>query len=359
MNAMRLDLPTIAPVVRDDAFAHEVQRAIDAKTKPPGALGRLEEWAHRIACIQQSPRPRMDDACVIVFAGDHGVAHAGVAPYPQAVTAQMVRNFCDGGAAVCVFARSVGIDLQVVDAGVLTPSPAHPVLVDARIDAGTRNFAVEPAMTDAQCMQAIEAGIALMRAHAHRHAIAFGEMGIGNTTSAAALMHALTGTDAMACVGRGTGADDAMLARKRSVVEDAARLHGLHALDSPASARALNALRCVGGFEIAMMAGAMLGAAAQRQVVIVDGFISTAAYAVAVALVPALRGYAVAAHVSDETPHTRWLRLLDLRAALSLDMRLGEGSGAVLAVPLLRAACDMLRDMATFDSANVSQRETP
>lgn len=348
--------PVIEHVVRDDAFAHAVQAALDAKTKPPGSLGRLEDWAHQIACIQQSLQPHVDDVCVLVFAGDHGVTVEGVSPYPQSVTAQMVASFCAGGAAVCVLAREAGVELSVIDAGVATPSAPHPALVDRRIAAGTRNFGIEPAMDAGQCAQALQCGIALMPAHAHRHAIAFGEMGIGNTTSAAALMHAMTGCAAAECVGRGTGADDAMLLRKQHIVEDAIRLHRLHAGECTPAARALDALRCIGGFEIAMMAGAMLGAAAQRQVLVIDGFISTAAYAVAVAVDPAVQGYAVAAHQSDEFAHAHWLRLLDLRPALALQLRLGEGSGAVLAVPLLRAACAMLREMSTFESAGVSTR---
>jgi nicotinate-nucleotide--dimethylbenzimidazole phosphoribosyltransferase len=346
--------PPIEAVELDGALARAVQAAIDAKTKPPGSLGRLESLALQLACVQQRAQPQFDAVEAIVFAGDHGVVAEGVSPYPQAVTAQMVGNFLAGGAAVCVFARSVGARLRVVDAGVATPLPAHPSLIDRRIAAGTANFVRAPAMDDAQRTRALGNGIELVR-DLDADAFAFGEMGIGNTTCAAALMHALTGLDAGDCVGRGTGADAAMLERKRSVVAGAVDRHRLHSIDDR-HARALAALREVGGFEVAMMAGAMLGAAATQRMFIVDGFIATAAYAVAVAIEPALRGYAVFAHVSAEAPHARWLQALDAQPLLDLGLRLGEGSGAVLAVPLLRAACAMLGEMATFDSAGVSGR---
>jgi nicotinate-nucleotide--dimethylbenzimidazole phosphoribosyltransferase len=346
--------PSIAPVDLDGAFGRAVQAAIDAKTKPPGSLGRLESLALQIACVQQRAQPRLDEVEAIVFAGDHGVVAEGVSPYSQAVTAQMVGNFLAGGAAVCVFARSVGAQLRVVDAGVAAPLPSHPSLIERRIAAGTANFVHAPAMDDVQCARAIQNGIDLVQG-LDAAAFAFGEMGIGNTTCAAALMHALTAIDAGECVGRGTGADAAMLERKRDVVASAVERHRLHAIVDT-RLRAFAALRDVGGFEVATMAGAMLGAAATRRVFIVDGFIATAAYAVAVAIEPALRGYAVCAHVSAEAPHARWLQALGARPLLDLGLRLGEGSGAVLAVPLLRAACAMLGEMATFDSAGVSGR---
>lgn len=356
MTVAGFTAPPIAPVDLDGASARAVQAAIDAKTKPPGSLGRLESLALQLACVQQRAQPKFDAVEAIVFAGDHGVVAEGVSPYPQAVTAQMVANFLGGGAAVCVFARSVGAQLRVVDAGVATPLPAHPGLIDRRIAAGTANFAQAPAMDDMQCMRALRNGAEFVR-DLDADAFAFGEMGIGNTTCAAAIMHALTDVDAGDCVGRGTGADAAMLERKRDVVAAAVARHRLHAIDDR-RARALATLRDVGGFEVATMAGAMLGAAATGRVFIVDGFIATAAYAVAVAIEPALRDYAVCAHVSAEAPHARWLQALDARPLFDLDLRLGEGSGAVLAVPLLRAACAMLAEMATFDSAGVSGRST-
>lgn len=347
--------PPIETVHLDDAFASGIRAALDAKTKPPGSLGRLEDLALQVSCVQRSARPRVQVVQAFVFAGDHGVVAQGVSPYPQAVTAQMVANFLSGGAAVCVLARSVDARLAVVDAGVAGPRLLHDAILDRRVADGTRDFTQAAALTAAAVDDAMNAGIDLVRSAEDAAAFVFGEMGIGNTTSAAALMHALTGRDADECVGRGTGADDAMLARKRDVVRRGVARHGLLAIDDVGD-RAYAALRDVGGCEIAMMAGAMLGAASTRRVFLVDGFISTAACAAAIALVPAVSGYAVFAHVSAEGPHAAWLGCLGVRPLLDLGLRLGEGSGAMLAVPLLRAACDILSDMATFDSAGVSGR---
>lgn len=372
--------PRIAAIAEDDGLARDALAELDRKTKPPGSLGQLEALAAQLARVQGRLRPRIEHAQVCVFAADHGVVAEGVSAFPQAVTAQMVANFLAGGAAVCVLARQFGAALTVVDAGVAAPLPAQsPQLLHRKIADGTANFARQPAMTAAQCAQALSRGIALGAALPAHGAFVPGEMGIGNTTSAAALMAALTGLDADACVGRGTGVDDAGLRRKAEAVArgvarlraqaSAAHASAAHVSDTLASdmpesdthahaeaARdaALRALCEVGGFEIAMMTGAMLGAAAARQVVVVDGFIATAAAAVALQLMPALRGYCVFAHVSAEAPHRRWLAQLGARPLLALDMRLGEASGALLALPLLHAAAAILCEMATFDSAGVS-----
>lgn len=351
-------LPRLEP---DGELARRVRHALDAKTKPPGSLGRLEALALQLALVQDRADPRMAEAHVRVFAGDHGVVAEGVSPYPQAVTAQMVANFLAGGAAISVLARQFDARLAVVDAGVASPLAAHPMLLSRRIDDGTANFAQGPAMGVAQAVAALDAGVAIGRELAAQSVLVLGEMGIGNTTSSAALMAALTGLDAAECVGRGTGVDEAGLARKVEVVRRALAVNRLDGRPSEAFVAAspevaLRALAAVGGFEIAMMAGAMLGAASVRVLVVVDGFIATAAAAVALAIDPALKPFLVFAHVSAEAPHARWLARLDAEPLLSLGLRLGEGSGAVLALPLLRASCALLAEMATFDSAGVSDR---
>jgi nicotinate-nucleotide--dimethylbenzimidazole phosphoribosyltransferase len=340
----------IESIDRDDAHAHAVADALDAKTKPPGSLGMLETVAAQIARVQRRLDPRIEHAQTLVFASDHGIAAAGVSAYPREVTAQMVANFLAGGAAICVLSRQFGADLTVVDAGVAAELPPHPRLLDRKLGFGTANFAETQAMSESSCMAALRAGIEIAGSFAPNGALILGEMGIGNTSSAAALMHALTAIPVADCVGRGTGIDDAALARKVAVIETAAARLG-------ASADALTTLRRYGGYEIAMMCGAMLGAAAKRQIAVVDGFIATAAAAVALALAPALKDYLVFAHVSAEAPHRRWLDALRVRPLLDLDLRLGEGSGAILALPLLHAAAAILREMATFAEAGVSGSE--
>lgn len=344
-----LRLPCIEPIPQDDSLSRDIDAELDAKTKPPGSLGELERLAAKIARVQRRVAPRIEHARVFVFAADHGITTEGVSAYPSTVTAQMVHNFLGGGAAICVLARELGAGFTVVDAGVATVLPEHDALLDRKIGFGTSNFAHTPAMTLAQCVQALQAGIDITADLPAHGAVVLGEMGIGNSTSAATLMHALTGLPVDDCVGRGTGVDDLTLQRKRDTVESAVRRQGR-------GDNALQTLRCFGGFEIAMMAGAVLGAAAARQVVLVDGFIATAAVAVAAQLQPEALDYCVFAHVSAELPHRAWLKRLDARPLLDLGLRLGEGSGAILALPLVRSACAILSDMATFRSAGVSGR---
>lgn len=329
-------------------LAAAVRAELAAKTKPPGSLGRLEDLALQLALIQQTAQPRLARCAAVVFAADHGIVAEGVSPYPQAVTAQMVANFLAGGAAISVLAKQLGCTLRVVDAGVCTPTPAHPQLIERRIAAGSANFARAPALTPEQVDAALAAGAGLLD-EVDADAYAFGEMGIGNSSSAAALMLASSDVDAADCVGRGTGLDDAGLAHKRAVIAAAVALQGRSHDPRVLLAR-------YGGLEIAMMTGAMLGAAARRRVVIVDGFIATAACAMALLAAPACRDYLVFAHVSAEAPHRRWLQRLGAQPLLDLGMRLGEGSGAVLALPLLRAAAAILDEMASFTSAGVSGR---
>jgi len=339
----------ITPLDRSGELALKVRTEWDSKTKPPGSLGRLESLALQLALIQQTSRPQVRSAQVIVFAGDHGVVAEGVSPYPQAVTAQMVANFLSGGAAISVLAREFGASLAVVNAGVAGALPVHPNLIDQTVARGTANLRLGPAMSADEAERCLILGAKAVAGFADADVFVFGEMGIGNSTSAAALMHALTGINAVDCVGRGTGIDDAGLARKASVVADALKQYS-------ATTDALALLARLGGFEIGQMTGAMLAAAVRRRVFIVDGFIATAAAALAARLQPAVLDYAVFAHVSAESPHRAWLDALGVNALLDLGLRLGEGSGAILALPLLRAACALLAQMATFDSAGVSDR---
>ena len=336
-----LDLPPVSRTL-DDA----IRRAIDAKTKPLGALGVVEALAAQVARIQGTLTPRLRDCRLTLFAGDHGIAHEGVSAYPQAVTRQMVANFLAGGAAANVFAATNGVALCVVDAGVAGDPIGAPGLVSRRIAAGTRNSAAEPAMTAEQCDEALGAGEEIGTKVA-ADAAAFGEMGIANTSSATLVAHKLTGAGLDALMGRGTGLDDEGLARKHAVLARAA-MRTADRLDP------VDALREYGGFEIAMMAGAMIGAARTGAVVIVDGFIASVAVLAAVEIAPPLRDYLVFAHRSAEKGHRTVLQALDARPLLDFDMRLGEGTGALIAWPVLKCAAAMMSDMASFESAGVS-----
>ena len=335
------DLPPVSRAL-DDAIRH----AIDSKTKPLGALGMVESLAAQVARTQGTLAPSLDRCRLTLFAGDHGIAAEGVSAYPQAVTRQMVANFLAGGAAANVFARANGVDVQVVDAGVAGDPMDAPGLVSRRIAGGTRNSAVEPAMTGAQRDAALGAGVELGE-NVAADAAAFGEMGIANTSSAALIAHKLTGAGLDALVGRGTGLDDDGLAHKRTVLARAAARTGERL-------GARDALSEYGGFEIVMMAGAMIGAARAGAVVLVDGFIASAAALAAVGIAPALRDYLVFAHRSAEQGHRAVLEALDARPLLDFDMRLGEGTGALIAWPVLKCAAAMMSEMASFESAGVS-----
>ncbi len=331
---------------RGPGFEEALRAAIDGKTKPPGSLGRIEELSAQIARVQGSLSPRMETCRHFVFAADHGIALDGVSAYPQAVTRQMVANFAAGGAASNVFARANGVDLTVVDAGVAGGPTDVPGVLDARMGEGTASALAGPAMTVDLAEAALDRGRGFGR-DAGTDAVSLGEMGIGNTSSAALLAAKLTGTPVARFAGRGTGLDDAGLAAKTALLGRAAertapRLGGVAALAE------------VGGFEIAMMTGAMLGAADAGRMVIVDGFIATAAAAAAVDIAPQAREAMVFAHLSAEAGHRALCDALGAEPLLQLDMRLGEGTGALLAWPLLRAAAAMLREMASFESAGVS-----
>lgn len=345
---------TFTIAVADDSLASALQTKINNKTKPLGALGRLEELALKIGLIQNTLSPKLTQPVMMVFAGDHGIVESGVSPYPQAVTQQMVLNFLAGGAGINVFAKQNNMAVRIIDAGVNHVFPPHPDLIDAKIGMGTRNFLEAPAMTVAQCEQALARGAELARAEiaAGSNVLGFGEMGIGNTSAAAALMCMLCRLPPQDCVGRGTGLDDEGLARKVAIIEQAVRQHRLDGQDP------LQVLATFGGFEIAMMAGAMLGAAERRAVLLIDGFIATAALLVASRIASAVLDYCIFAHCSDETGHALLLNELGAKPLLNLGLRLGEGTGAALAYPLVQAAVNFLNDMASFESANVSRQDS-
>lgn len=326
-----------------------LQHRLDRKTKPVGALGALEALALQAGLVQGSLRPRLHDPLVMVFAGDHGIAEEGVSAYPAEVTWQMVMNFLAGGAAVNVLARANGVDLQVIDAGVKHDFAPHPLLVQAKVAPGTANALHGPAMSEDQCETALQRGAALVRQALEqgRNVLAFGEMGIANTSAATLLLHKLAGVPVAEATGRGTGVDDGGLRHKQAVLERAAAR-------TPAALAPFEALRQYGGFEIAMMAGAMLAAAQARVMVIVDGFITGSAALVACAVAPAARDCMVFAHCSAEAGHRALLQHLQARPLLDLGLRLGEGTGAVLAWPLLKSAVAVLDEMASFESAGVT-----
>ena len=350
-----MNLPSI-PDIADPALAQRLRHKLDNKTKPPGSLGRLEDLALQIGLILNSETPTLVEPQLVVFAGDHGLAARGVSAYPADVTWQMVKNFLAGGAAVSVLARQHGLALTVVDCGVRHDFEPQPGLLVRKPAPGTADSSQGPAMTPAQCEQAIGNGQEIV-AGLPGNALLLGEMGIGNTSAASLLLARLAGLELADCVGAGTGLDPAGIERKRALLQQVLALH--------AGARApLEALAAFGGFEIATMVGAVLQAAAQRRVIVVDGFIASAAVLVARALAPAVTQRCVFSHRSGERGHALVLAKLGPqagepgRALLDLGLRLGEGSGAALAWPLLVSACLVLAEMASFESAGVSGKNS-
>ncbi len=307
-----------------------IRRRLDSLTKPQGSLGRLEELALQVGLIQGTDMPSVGRKAMLLFCADHGVVEEGVSPFPQEVTRQMVENFRTGGAAITVLCRQYGIEPVIVDMGVGRP---------------TRNFAREPAMSRVEAEGAVEAGIAHA---ADGDLLGAGEMGIGNSTAAAALLCAFTGADPRDAAGRGTGLDDAGVVRKADVIARALALHRPDAKD------AIGVLAAVGGFEIAAIAGLIIGAAQKRQIVVLDGFISCSAALVARAIEPAALDYVIYSHRSAERGHRRMLDALGARPLFDFDMRLGEGTGAAIGISLVEAAVRLYREMATFASAGVS-----
>lgn len=333
------------------ALAELLQKKIDGKTKPMGALGQLESLALQIGLIQQSETPQLIEPQMLVFAGDHGAAKAGVSAYPQDVTWQMVENFLAGGAAINVFTRTSGLPLAVVDCGVAHDFGVRDGLIDAKVAAGTENYLEAPAMTAEQCALAIDNGAALVARYAAQgcNVIGLGEMGIGNTASASLITHCLSGQPLANCVGRGTGLDDAGLLRKQQLLGQA--ITRTRAIGNP-----MEALRQFGGFEIATMVGVILAAAERRMTVLIDGFVVGAAALVAIRTQPAVRDYCVYCHRSAEAGHRLQLEAMNAQPLLDLGLRLGEGTGVVLAWPLLKAAVGFLNEMASFASAGVSEK---
>ena len=321
-------------------------------TKPPGSLGRLEEIANRLAAIQRTLTPRVALKRIYVVAGDHGVTAEGVSAYPREVTGQMVDNFLRGGAAINVLARSGGVEVRVVDAGVDADLTDRDGLIHLKIVRGTANFVLGPAMTRDEAERAVVAGIHLARSATAEGIglLGIGEMGIGNTTAASAITAALTGKDAGQVTGRGTGIDDDHLAHKIEIVRRALRVN------RPVARDAIDVLAKLGGAEIGVMMGIVLGAAAARLPVVADGFISTAAAALAVRLCPRASGYLFAAHRSSEPGHAILIDHINERPLLDLSMRLGEGTGAALAMHIINAASKLLGEMATFEEAGVRDK---
>ena len=346
----RTVLKSIAPLT--DGLLSAATAKMDEKTKPLGALGRMEDLAVRMALIQDTLSPAVRQKNLFVFAGDHGITEEGVSAYPSEVTAQMVENFLNGGAAINVLCRHHGIDLKIVDMGVKKEFPPHPDLIIKKVASGTRNFALEPAMTREQMISALENGMAtFLEAHtkAPVDIVGLGEMGIGNTTSASALICAVTGISPADAAGRGTGVDDKGLAHKIEVIE---RVLAFHALDP---ANGFELLQKIGGFEIAGIAGAILAAASKKTAIVLDGVISTAAGLVACLIHPAVQGYLISGHRSVEKAQKAALDHMNLVPLIDFDMRLGEGTGAALAMDIIDAACKILCEMASFDEAKVAR----
>jgi len=345
---MAFNLPDIADITQP-ALAARLTHKLDNKTKPLGSLGRIEALAQRIGLILGSETPGLKEPQLVVFAGDHGLAARGVSAYPSDVTWQMVENFLAGGAAVSVLARQHGIGLKVVDCGVKHDFSPRPGLVINKVAPGTADALESPAMTVAQRDQALANGAALVR-DLPGNALLLGEMGIGNTSAAAMLLARLAGLAVADCTGAGTGLDAEAVQRKIGILRQVLARH-------PDAKAPLAALAAFGGFEIATMVGAVLQAAAERRVIVVDGFIASAAVLVASALQPAVLQRCVFAHRSGERGHALMLAHLKAEPLLDLGLRLGEGSGAAMAWPLLVSACAILREMASFESAGVSRQE--
>jgi nicotinate-nucleotide--dimethylbenzimidazole phosphoribosyltransferase len=343
-DRVELDLLPDRPIEPlDRSLEPQLRAAIDGKCKPLGSLGRLEDLAVQLGLIWHPQPPRADNATLFVFAADHGLAAEGVSRYPASVTRAMVGAYLAGHAGANVLAKASGVAMRVIDAGVDGDLAPHPLLLDAKIRRGTRNSALEAAMTEPEALTALRRGADIVAEAIEQgtDVVAIGEMGIGNTASAALLMHRLAPAPLVDCVGAGSGLDADGVAHKLAATERAARRSN--------ATRPLDVLAEFGGLEIAMMAGAVLGAAACRRPVVIDGFIASAAALVAVRLVPAARDYCVFSHRSAERGHSLLLEAMHAEPYLELKLRLGEGTGAVLAVPLIRAACGILTDIADLD----------
>ena len=342
--------PTIANIENNELY-QQLQQIVDQKTKPLGALGRLETLAVQLGLIQGTTTPHIEQPQIRVFAADHGLTKHGTSAYPSAVTAQMVYNFLQGGAAINVLARQHDIELKVVDAGVdadfaNSPFKDHAQLLDYKVRHGSRDALSEPAMTAEECLAALENGMKVVE-NSVGNLLVVGEMGIGNTSAASLLLARLGDIPLDECIGRGTGLDDAGLKHKASILTQVLARHS--EAQTP-----FDILAALGGLEIAMMAGALMQAASERRILLIDGFIASSALLVAERLAPGVAQYAVFAHHSVEPGHTHLLKLLNAEPLLNMGMRLGEGSGAALAYPLLQSACAIINEMASFNDAGIS-----
>ena len=349
MKKLKDVLARIEPI--EESWFEVAQHDLDALTKPPGSLGRLEEIARRLVAIRRERKPCLGRKVIFVMAGDHGVVAEGVSAFPQEVTPQMVQNFLNGSAAINVLARHVGADVVIADIGVASDIEPHPQLVVKKIGHGTGNIAREPAMRRDQAVASLEAGIALFESEAQTRGIGIvgtGDMGIGNTTPSSAIISGITGQSPAEVTGRGTGIDDEQWTHKVRIIEQALRVN------QPDPEDGVDVLAKVGGFEIGAIAGLILAAASQRVPVVMDGFISTAGALIATTLQPSVSGYLFAAHRSAEAGHKAVLDRMGWHPILDLEMRLGEGTGAVLAMGIIEAAAKILSEMATFEHAGVS-----
>ncbi len=349
MNIYCLDQAAAKP---DEAARQAAELRQSQLTKPPGALGRLEEAAIQLAALQGREKPQLENIQITVFAGDHGVAAEGVSAFPQAVTAEMVKNFSRGGAAICVCARAIGAELEVINLGTAHDTGSLGNVKNLNLGAGTANFTQQAAMTESQLSAALNAGQEVIERTQLAGADLFigGEMGIANTTAASAIAAALLNVPVAQLVGPGTGIDAAGIQHKTEVIQTALERH------QAAMVTPLDVLRCLGGFEIAALVGAYLNCAQSRLPVLVDGFISSVAALMAARLCISAEKWFIFSHVSGEPGHQSVLKALNGQPLLALEMRLGEGSGAAIAVPLLRMACALHNEMATFDEAAVSEK---
>ena len=336
----------------DDELMQRAQARLDRLTKPLGSLGRLETLAKQLVGITRRMPLVVQQKLIITMAADHGVVAEGVSAYPQVVTKEMVANFLRGGAGINVLARHVGARIVVVDMGVAATLPPHPHLVDRHIAPGTQNCSRGPAMSREQAVRAVQVGYELVAQEIERGAdvVGTGDMGIGNTTASSAIAAAITGRPVALVTGRGTGIDDAAHRRKIEVIQRALDVN------RPDPTDALDVLAKVGGFEIAGLAGVILGAAQARRPILIDGFISGAAALIAAGFQPRARDYLIASHRSQEPGHRIMLEHLGIQPVLDLDLRLGEGTGAALAMPIVEAACKIFNEMATFEEAGVSEK---
>jgi nicotinate-nucleotide--dimethylbenzimidazole phosphoribosyltransferase len=337
--------------IPDRKISFPLWRKINSKTKPTGSLGKLEQLALQVGIIQQTLTPALLNPHIVVFAGSHGIADEGVSAYPKEVTYQMVLNFLAGGAAINVFTKQHGINLTLVDAGVDHDFKATENLIQAKINRGTKNFVREKAMTEEEVERCFNNGrniVSNIRLHGC-NIIGFGEMGIGNTSSASAIMSKLLNIPIAKCIGRGTGLDDDQLKRKKDILEQALKFHKKTSTDP------IEVLQTFGGFEIAMMTGAMLKAAEEKMVLMVDGFISSVAFLAAYCINPEIKHYAVFSHISNESGHSLLLKNIEADPLLNLNMRLGEGTGCAVAYPLIQSAVSFLNNMASFEEAGVSK----